>query len=276
MSIRQGYLGAAKLAKSIGGTCFQYFPKNPRRIGVKAFDPVDAEACAAYCIENNIQSIAHAPYPTSLIVLEKDLRQRMKASILNDLAIAERCGSLGVVVHFGKCKSENPLEGYRIMISLLDEILEQWHGKAKLLLENNAGQGIRMGTTFEELVQVRALTQDPDRIGFCLDTCHAFASGLWDPDQTEIMISKGERIGYFQHLVAVHFNDSVYSLRSCRDRHAKIGQGQIGMAGFHDLLSYPLFTSTPLILETPKGESGSHEDEIQFVRRSFGTADRME
>jgi deoxyribonuclease-4 len=269
VSIRNGYTGAAIRTKAIGCTCFQYFPKNPRSIAVKQFDITDAVACAQFCQTNGIQSVAHSPYPTSLTVTSAPDCERMQASILNDLTIAEHCGSLGVVVHFGKYKSDDPLEGYRLMIAFLDQLLAKWPGKAKLLLENNAGQGIRMGTTFEELVQVRTLSQFPDKIGFCFDTCHAFASGLWQPDKTEEMFNRGEEVGYFEHVVAVHLNDSVFPSRSYRDRHTNIGSGLIGIEGFRSLLSYPFFRTVPLILETPKAANGSHEDEIRFVRQIF-------
>src|SRR5699024_2849447 len=102
-------------------------------------------------------------------------------SLVNDLEIANACGSIGVVVHFGKMISQDaPLASYRLMIDMLNETLQQWNGNSKILLENTGGKPGTIGTTLEELVQVRHLCAHPERIGFCLDTCHAFASGLWN------------------------------------------------------------------------------------------------
>ena len=113
ISIRHGYLAAAKTALAIGASAFQYFPKNPRSLSVKAFSSSDAQACAAFCQEHNIASIAHTPYPTNLAVEDPKLRQVTLQSVLNDLEITEACGSVGLVVHFGKFKGPDLLQGYR-------------------------------------------------------------------------------------------------------------------------------------------------------------------
>lgn len=266
VSIRNGYLGAARTVDKLGGNALQYFPKNPRGLSIKAFDQSDADACAQFCREKGILSIAHTPYPTNLAVDEPELKQVTIKSILNDLDIVEACGSVGLVVHFGKYKGSDPLQGYKNIIQLLNEVLSEWKGKALVLIENQAGEGTNMGTTLEELVQIRSLTQFPEKIGFCLDTCHAFASGLWDGMNWKRVEAKGEQLGYFQHLKAIHLNDSLYPTGSKRDRHANVGQGYIGAEGIKQILSSKYLADVAIVLETPTPSGGSHRDEIAFVR----------
>jgi deoxyribonuclease-4 len=265
VSIRYGYLGAAQETVKMGGEAFQYFPKNPRNLTIKSFDRKDAEACARYCEEHQLVSIAHTPYPTEIAVEGEEMKQLTIQSMLNDLEIAEACGSVGVVIHFGKYKGNDPLQGYRNMIATLNSVLSDWSGDSLILLENNAGQGVRMGTTLDELVKIRSLCHYPEKIGFCLDTCHAFASGLWNGENLSLVIEHGQKLGYFQHLKAIHLNDSMYPTRSFRDRHANIGKGHIGVEKMKDLLTNPIFRDLPFILETPTSLDYTHKEEIQFV-----------
>lgn len=266
VSIRNGYLAAAQFTHKINANAFQYFPKNPRSLTVKSFDAKDAEHCARFCEQHSIYSIAHAPYPVNLSEADPHLRKVIKDSLINDLEITNACGSIGLVVHFGKFKGADPLEGYKLMIDMLNDILLNWKGTSLILIENNAGQGVRMGTTFEELVQVRKLTDYPDKIGFCLDTCHAFASGLWEGSNWAEVMEKGMELDYFSHLKAIHLNDSVYGCRSYRDRHANIGRGQIGEVNMKELLQSKAVQGLPWVLETPELSGYTHGEEIRYVR----------
>ncbi|HZG88506.1 deoxyribonuclease IV [Paenibacillus sp.] len=266
ISIKHGYSGAAQTAAAIGATAFQYFPKNPRGLAIKDFSAADAAACAALCRERGIRSIAHTTYATNLAA-EGALREPTIRSLRNDLEIAEACGSVGVVVHFGKWKGgKDPLEGYKIIISALNETLDGWNGSALLLIENQAGEGTSIGATMEEHVSIRQLTAYPEKIGFCLDTCHLFASGVWNGDNWRELLENGRAIGYMEHLKALHLNDSVYPTGARRDRHANIGAGAIGAEPLAELLRSSEFAALPVVLETPVPVESSHQAEIEFVR----------
>jgi deoxyribonuclease-4 len=264
ISIRQGYAHAAKTALQIGAKAFQYFPKNPRSLTVKTFDRKDAEACAAFCRTHNILSIAHTPYPVNIAADQPDLVETMYRSLLNDLDIAEACGSVGIVVHFGTYKGKDSLQGYKNILQLLNRITEAWNGNTMLLLENQAGDGVFMGTTMEELTQIRGMANDPSQIGFCFDTCHAYASGLWTEQNRELFMTKGSELGYFNHLKAIHLNDSKYPAQSRKDRHANIGHGFMGEEMFTELLKSSFAHNIPIVLETPV-IGGTHENEIKWV-----------
>lgn len=270
VSIRNGFLEAAKVARSIGGGSYQYFPKNPRSLSIKTLDRRDAEACAAYCREHGIRSIAHTPYPTNLAVDAGERRTIVVRSLLNDLEIADACGSVGVVVHFGIYKGSEPLDGYKNIVATLNEVLAEWSGSALLLIENQSGEHAKMGMTLEELVGVRSLCAKPQSVGFCLDTCHAFASGLWDGGNWDEVQKKGEALGYFEHLKAIHLNDSVYPHKSYKDRHANIGKGEIGEKPFRQFFRSRYMRNIPIVLETPVGAGYGHMQEIIEVRRLAG------
>lgn len=265
VSISNGYLAAAQKALKAGGKAFQYFPKNPRSLSVKSYDHSDANNCDRFCQEHGLISIAHTPYPTNLSIEDPKMQQVMIGSILNDLEITEACGSIGLVVHFGKYKGHDPLQGYKLMIDMLNKVLMNWKGKSLLLIENNAGQGVKMGIMFEELVQIRELTDYPHKIGYCLDTCHAFASGLWTGHNWTTIMEKGIDLGYFTNLKAVHLNDSVFPSSSFRDQHANVGKGYIGENNMKEFLHSPVIRDLPIILETPSSQGYSHRDEIKYV-----------
>lgn len=274
LSIRRGYAAAAETAKRMGAGAFQYFPKNPRSLTVKDFDRRDAERCRQITRDQGIVSIAHTPYPSNLAVgLEHqgELFERTVLSLRNDLEIAEACGSVGIVVHFGTYKEKNLLQGYQNIIQCINEVLSGWQGRAKLLIENQAGDHGGMGKTLEELVQIRKLCGYSDQVGFCLDTCHAFAAGMWMGEQDTHFAARAKELGYWDGLAAVHLNDSKYPALSCKDRHARIGQGYIGDRGFSRLLKLDVIRDLPLILESETGEDGTYRDDMERVRRLVGS-----
>lgn len=270
VSIKHGYLGAAKRAAAIGAEAFQYFPKNPRSLTIKTFNHDDARLCNQFCKENGLVSIAHTPYPTNLTP-SNDKKELIIQSLLNDLEIANACGSIGVVVHFGShVSTSDPLAGYQLMIEMLNRVLEQWKEECLILIENVAGSLGTMGTTLEELVQIRNLCQFPEKIGFCFDTCHGYSSNVWTGDNTDEFIQKVVELGYFEHLKAIHLNNSKYPVGSGKDRHANIfHQGHITEVQFGSFIQMPIFKDIPFILETPSDLGISHEEEIRQLMQNW-------
>lgn len=267
ISIRGGYAKAAQGAVAEGLTAFQYFPKNPRSLVIKSFDKRDAARCGAICREHGILTVAHAPYPTNLAAESGEQQNRVALSMLNDLEIAEFCGSIGVVVHFGVYKGPNPLEGYQRIIECLNRVTAQWDGAAKLLIEVQAGDHTFMGTTMEELAQIRGLCDHPEKLAFCLDTCHMFASGLWDGNPRAGWLDKAKSLGVLPHVAVIHFNDSLYPYGQKRDRHAVIAAGHIGEEGLKWLLSVPELQTVPFILETSPGQDGTYNEQLKFMQK---------
>jgi deoxyribonuclease-4 len=269
VSTRFGYRKAAEYAVAIGGNAFQYFPKNPRSLATKTFNRDDAQRCASWCKDQDIVSIAHGPYSVNPAI-EGEMAQQMAMCTLNDLDIAEACGSIGVVVHFGHYKGKDPLQGYRNIIQWMNSVTSLWNGKAKILLENQAGHQGPMGTTPEELMQIRAMCQVPEKVGFCLDTCHLYASGEWRQGEWQSFAERARKLGFWENVSAIHLNDSRYPAGSRKDRHASIAEGCIGKEGFRDLLSTPELKGVPLLLETPAGQDGTHRDQLVLVHQLSG------
>lgn len=132
-----------------------------------------------------------------------------------------------------------------------------------------------MGGTLEEHVQVRSLSNYPEKIGFCFDTCHAFASGLWSGGNTIDLIQKGNKLNYWSEVKAFHLNNSKYQTGSGKDRHANIFQnGYIKETEFDNLLSLPMFQNIPFILETPKDEGISYEEEIRQLHKRWSVDEK--
>lgn len=262
-SIRHGYEAAAKWARGLGCSIFQYFPKNPRSLAVKAFDAEDARRCRQFCREHDLLSVAHAPYPVNLATEDAGLAEAIRLSLLNDLAIAEATGSIGVVVHFGKFAGADPLKGYQNILQLLNRTLADWDGDALLLLENQAGGP---GTTLEEMVHIRSLSEVAERIGFCFDTCHAFASGLWDGANWTEVEDKGRQLDWFRHVKVVHLNDSRHPSGSHRDAHANLGHGFIGRDSLAPLVRSLAGYGLPFVLETPSSPEVTPQTEMMLVK----------
>jgi deoxyribonuclease IV len=128
-----------------------------------------------------------------------------------------------------------------------------------------------LGTTFEELVQIRNLADYPEKIGFCLDTCHMFASGLWNGENTNEYFAKGLELNYFEHLKIIHLNNSKYESGSKKDRHANIFQsGLIKEEFLGDIVTSSIIKHIPFVLETPDDEGITHKEEIDQLYKKWG------
>lgn len=272
LSISKGLTKAAEKAHQLGATAFQVFTKNPRGLRPKKIDEKEAEQGRDACAALDLEVICHTPYVTNLSTPKPDLQEVTVRSILEDLHIAEFYGSKGAVVHCGKHVGEGEEYGKQRMVETLNLILEQYDGPTKLLLENTAGQGSELGLEIQTLVELRAATEYPDKIGFCFDTCHAFAAGLWNQETFDRLVDEMEESGYLDHLYCIHFNDSKAPFASRKDRHEKIGQGEIGAEALALFLNEERFQHLPFILETPVEDEREYGDEIKYLHQLRTTA----
>jgi len=266
VSVAKGLEKAAQTAHELGATTFQVFTKNPRGLKPKTLNYEDAQKGVQFCKEQGISVVCHTPYITNLSTADEGLKEATVRSILEDLNIAEAYGALGAVVHCGKHVGQGEDEGIRRMVETLDLILEQYDGSTKLLLENTAGQGSEIGLAPETLMSIRNQTKYSEKIGFCFDTCHAFAAGQWDADSFQEFIQRAEETGYLENLVAIHFNDSKVPYDSHKDRHEKIGEGYIGTEALQKFLQCEKLKHLPFILETPVQKESEYKEEIQLLR----------
>lgn len=263
---------AIRLAELEGCSCFQFFAKNPRSLQLKLDYEQDAHECRSLLETASIKTIIHSAYVLNIATSmqpDSTLFTAHAMSLLNDLVIADACGAVGVVVHFGVIKHSDKLQGYRDIITMLNVVTDSWHGNALILLENQAGLHGGLGVTLDECVQIRKLCHKPDQIGFCLDTCHAYVSGMWNADHTEgtsQLLEHGRNMDYWPYVSAVHVNDAQEAYGSKRDRHAGIGQGRISPTAMEQLLTSAELRDKLLILETPESGERLHSKEWQLIR----------
>jgi deoxyribonuclease-4 len=265
LSIAKGLLKASEQAKALGAKSFQVFTKNPRGLRPKKVDEKDAMLGVEFCKQEDIEVICHTPYITNLSTPKDDLQEATIRSISEDLRIAEAYGASGAVVHCGKHVGEGEEVGTKKMIETLNLILENYDGPTKLLLENTAGQGTEIGLEIKTLVEIRNGTDYPEKIGFCFDTCHAFAAGQWNESNFKSFVDEMEETGYLEALTCIHFNDSKAPFGSRKDRHEKIGKGEIGAEALTLFLQEERFSHLPIILETPIEEEREYAEEIVYL-----------
>ncbi|HEX6547120.1 MAG TPA: deoxyribonuclease IV [Candidatus Dormibacteraeota bacterium] len=262
---------AFERARAMGADAIQCHPTPP---GFWGSPKLDDERVARFEQAADAHSrppfYFHAVYLINLAGDDATLRQRSESTLAGYLAAADRLGISGVIFHTGSHKGA----GFEKVLPQIREhllhVLERADPKrARLLIENNAGLGGCVGARFEE---VRTLLDavDDERVGTCFDTCHAFASGydVRTAEEAARTIDEWDRVVGLDRLDVVHTNDSQTGLGSNRDRHANIGLGQIGEAGFAALLHDPRLRGKPFILEVP-GLDGNGPDEanLKVLRR---------
>jgi deoxyribonuclease-4 len=279
MSIAGGFHKAVEAAAALGMDTVQLFTASPQnwpvsrdqpRSSARAHSPRDRQRSAATTISDeqsqrfrdSLQAgkisfpLAHSSYLINLAAADAALWKKSIAAMLIEL---QRAGALGiayVVVHPGAFTTGTETQGLRKIIRAIDEIHRQTTpADALILLENTAGQGSCLGWRFEQLARILDGLRDPDRVGVCLDTCHAFAAGypLATARDYRAMMQALESTVGLDRVRAIHLNDSKRELGARVDRHEHIGRGQIGLAGFQRILRDRRFANVPMYLETPKG-----------------------
>ncbi len=259
MSVAGGVHLAFARAESVGCTAMQLFVKNANRWQGKAISAEEVHEFAAERARTGISPIfAHNSYLINLASPDTALWKKSIAALVDEL---ERCELLeleGIVCHPGAHMGAGVERGLDRIARGLDRVFASIPGgRCRVLLETTAGSGTHLGHRFEHLARIREAVREPARVGFCLDTCHAFAAGydLRSPAAVKKVIGELDEVCGLADLEIVHANDSLTPLGSHRDRHAHIGEGEIGLAGFAALLRDKRLRDVPFILETPKGES---------------------
>lgn len=257
-------------AHGLGCESLQFFTKNPRAFKGKPADPAEAAQGRLLMEQYGLVAVAHAPYITNLSTPDPVLQEISIASLKLDLENAEAYGAVGCVCHMGKHVGQGEAYGMQRMVETLDLLLEQYQGPCRLLLENTAGQGSELGTSMEQCVDARSRVAQPQRIGFCFDTCHGFAAGAYTLDTWGDFVTRGRALGYWEHVKAIHLNDSKFDAGSRKDRHANLGKGFIGESGLAYLLRSGAFAGLPVVLETPVENEAEYGPEIAYARSLLG------
>jgi len=269
MSIAGGYFKAVEAAAKYGMDVVQLFTKNNNQWKAKPISPAEIDEFRAALKATGVElPVAHDSYLINLASPDDALWQKSLEAFTIELERAEALGLMGVVMHPGSCIDSSEEEGLTRIVKALDEAHKRTRGFHTLtLLETTAGQGSNLGHRFEHLARIANNVATPERIGVCVDTCHIFAAGYPITTKAEYTATMKEldRVVGIQRIRAFHLNDSVRELGSRVDRHAKIGDGKLGLEPFRHLLNDRHFAATPMYLETPKGvEDGEELDAINL------------
>ncbi len=214
--------------------------------------------------------IAHDSYLINLASPDPALYEKSLSAFVEEMERANFLGVPFLVLHPGAHMGEGADAGIQRIAKALAQALKRVGPPVRILLENTAGQGTSLGSRFEELAAIAERISNSDRVGFCLDTCHAFAAGydIRTQDGYENTMHAFDRLIGIEKIRAFHVNDSKKDLGSRVDRHCHIGKGFLGLEAFRLLVNDKRFAAIPKILETPKGE-GFREDRrnLAILRR---------
>ena len=255
-------------ARSLDLNTFQIFTRNPR--GWKFSDLKESNIVnfKNKILSENISTVVcHMPYLPNLSSPKEDVHNMSINALSSEL---ERCNTLGieyVVTHIGSHLGTGLEKGLDRVVKACNAALSNSSNNTMIILENTAGTKNNVGSKFDELKYIFDNVNDKSRIGFCFDTCHAFAAG-YDLSTSKSVIDtlkKFDQIIGLKYLKVVHLNDSKGELGNGLDRHQHIGRGFIGENGFRELLKNSTIKQLPLILETPIDETFDDEYNINKI-----------
>ncbi len=253
VSTRGGILTSFDRALEIGAEAVQIHPTPPQTWRRLHPDPDTVSRFHARLSETGLTCFFfHAVYLINLATAREELLASSEASLAHYLDLANRLGATGVIFHPGSHKGRGFEATLPQIADAIRRALRASEGGSRLLIENSAGAGDNVGSTFAQIRQMIEAVGDP-RVGLCLDTAHAFTAGydLSTAAGLSAMREELEREIGGELLWAIHANDSKAPLGSNRDRHENIGDGHIGREAFQRMLHDPLLERAPFILEVP-------------------------
>ena len=268
LSSAKGYLAMGREAVSLGANVFAFFTRNPRGGRAKALDPADLEAFLAYKEEHQLgQLVAHAPYTMNACAAKENLRNFAREMMTDDLQRLEHTPGCYYNFHPGSHVGQGTDTGIEQIATLLNAVLQPGQ-TTTVLLETMAGKGTEIGRTFEELHAILDKVQLQDKIGICLDTCHVWDGGYDIVQDLDGVLNHFDKIIGLSRLKAIHLNDSLHPRGSHKDRHARIGEGCIGLTALLRVIRHPRLQTLPFILETPNDHAG-YAREIALLREHW-------
>jgi len=257
-----------KTALSIGADTFQFFTRNPRGGKAKAVDAEDALALQNLCAEHKFAPLlAHAPYTMNPCAADAKLLDFAHMVMEGDLAMLEYVPGNMYNFHPGSHVKQGAELGMQKIAAMLNSVLHK-DLHTVVLLETMSGKGTEVGRSFEELAAILDKVQLNEKMGVCLDTCHIFDGGYDIVNNLEGVLEQFDKIIGLEKLRAVHLNDSKNILGSHKDRHACIGEGNIGLDALSAVTNHPLLRRLPFYLETPN-ELDGYAREIALLRRLY-------
>lgn len=267
LSISKGFEHIGKEASSIGADTFQFFTRNPQGGKAKDIDAADVQKYNEYAATHRFAKIvAHAPYTLNPCSDNSQTREFAELVFADDLMRMEKVPHNYYNFHPGSHVGQGVDAGIAMIVDLLNRLLQPKQ-TTTVLLETMSGKGSEVGSIFEELAEIIAGVKCQEKIGVCLDTCHVFAAGYDIVNDLNGVMKKFDEIIGLNRLKAIHLNDSLMPFGSHKDRHAKIGEGEIGAEPLIQFVRHEAVRSLPIILETPNDLQG-YAAEIKYIREN--------
>lgn len=265
LSSSKGFLAMGRQAWKLGADTFQFFTRNPRGSKARELDSADAAALMALLAERNFAPvIAHAPYTLNLCSAEEKNRSFAREIMADDLRRMEYLPGQLYNFHPGSHVGQGMETGIAYIADALNAILTP-EQSTTVLLETMSGKGSEVGGRFEELREILDRVELSDRMGVCLDTCHVSDAGYALAEDLDGVLTEFDRVIGLNRLKAVHLNDSLNPCGAHKDRHARIGEGCIGLEALRRVVNHPALKDLPFCLETPN-ELPGYAAEIALMR----------
>ena len=267
VSIAKGFKKAAQISVDIGANTFQFFSRNPRGGNAKEFNKKDMAAFQKIREENNFgKLLAHAPYTMNLAAANEDTYEFAKMVIREDVKRMDSIGVEYICFHPGSHVGGGVEEGTRKIIEGLNQAITG-DENITVLLETMSGKGTEIGRSFEEIRAIIDGVEHKERMGVCMDTCHIFSAGYDIVNDLDGVLDEFDRVIGLDRLKTIHLNDSMMPFGKNKDRHAGIGEGEIGMNALLDVINHPKLREIPFFLETPYDDEG-HGREIAMLKEN--------
>ena len=265
LSTSDGFEAMGKTALSIGATTFAFFTRNPRGGNAKPIDPDDVAALRSLMEANGFgKLVAHAPYTMNLCSAKAETVDFARRAMADDLERMECLPGNFYNFHPGSHVKQGVDRGVELIVEGLNATMEPGM-RTTVLLETMAGKGTEVGRSFEELARIIEGVDHDECLGVCLDTCHVWDAGYDIACDLDGVLDEFDRVIGLDRLRALHLNDSKNPCGSHKDRHEKIGEGQIGKAAFAAVVTNTRLFGLPMILETPNDLIG-YSKEIAMLR----------
>ena len=268
LSTTKGYENMGKEAIKIGANTFQYFTRNPRGGKAKDIDEKDILALRKLMEENKFAKIlAHAPYTLNGCSADESTREFASEMMADDLERLKYLPTSLYNFHPGSHVKQGVDLGINYIVEMLNKVLKPEHTTI-VLLETMAGKGTEVGRTFEEIAEIISRVELKEKMGVCLDTCHVYDAGYDIVNDLDGVLEEFDRIIGLDRLHAIHLNDSKNPFNSHKDRHEKIGEGEIGFEAIKKIINHPKLKNIPFFLETPN-ELDGYAKEIEMLRAAY-------
>lgn len=268
LSVSKGFKNMGDEALSIGANTFQFFTRNPRGGKAKDLDDKDMQAFLKLAEENKFAKLlAHAPYTLNACAADESKREFAIQTFEDDLRRLQKVPNNLYNFHPGSHVKQGVDVGIEYIADMINKALKPEH-TTTVLLETMAGKGTEIGRSFEELRSIIDRVELKDKIGVCLDTCHVFDAGYDIVNDLDGVLEEFDRVIGIDRLKAIHLNDSVHGFESKKDRHAKIGEGKIGLEAITRIINHPKLRNLPFLLETPNELEG-YAKEIELLKSVY-------